>query len=226
MTSLQDQRSFGWGSNPQTPLATPQLEYYRKNRWVLDFAGLPTAIKNLGVILRINAKSAARPSVNFEETKIDRINGTIYLAGKPQYQTLEVVFYDAIKLKNLTPAPTDIPDFSVSDVIEQWRELIHQPARGDAFGAAANYKGWAYLHYLEPVNLVPGSETGGPGGAADEIDPGSSGAISQTWFYQGMFPLDVKYGDGDYSSSDVQEVSVTFRYDRAYRTTTQSAIIS
>jgi len=218
---IETAASFGWASTDPSNLVNPQLEYFRKNRWILDFAGLPAPLTpGEKAILRINAKTAGRPKKGFEETKVDRLNGTIKLAGKPTYEDLQVVFYDAVKMKNIDAR--DIPDFSTSDIIERWIELIHQPAAGDAFGAVSNYKGYAYLHYLEPTLLVPGDESSGPGGNFEPIDP--STAISQTWLYQGLYPKSVDYGDGDYGSSDVQEVTVTFAYDRGYRIATKSAL--
>jgi hypothetical protein len=212
---MQDTRSFGWASYDANALVNPHLEYYRKNRWILDFGGLPAAINSQGekVILRINAKTANRPKKSFEDTKVERINGTVKMPGKPVFDDLSVVFYDAIKLKGDT-RNNNIPDFSTSDVIERWIELIHQPSAGDAYGALANFKGWAHLHMLEPVVLAPGDEEGGPG-QEEPLDPTT--AISQTWLYQGIYPKSVEYGALDYSGSDVMEVTVNFSVDRAYR---------
>ena len=105
--------------------------------------------------------------------------------------------------------------------MEGWRELIYQPNKGDAFGSAGNYKGFAYLHMLEPISMDPVSEGDGP----TKFDPTPAGpSITQSWLIQGMFPQGIEYGELDYGSSDVQEVSVTFRYDRAYRVQKKTAI--
>ncbi len=220
MAILNQDTSFGWASNDASALVNPHLEYYRKNRWILDFGGLPSPLTaGEKVILRLNAKTAMRPKKSFEDTKVERINGTVKLPGKPTIDDLSVVFYDAIKLKNITPQGAGIPDYSTSDVIERWLELIHQASAGDAYGAAGNFKGWAHLHMLEPVVLTPGSEdVGAPdsGLSADSV----SNAISQTWLYQGIYPKSIEYGALDYGSSDVMEVTVNFSVDRGYRVKT------
>lgn len=217
------ERTFGWASGTGDALVQPHLEYMRKNRWVLEFAGLPRKIagNEFGKVLRINCSKAARPKVNFEETKVERINGTVFLAGKPSFDAMAVTFYDsltpsaAIEEAGLVGYPT------VSGILESWRELIYQPNMGDAFGSVANYKALAYLHMLEPVALDPS----GADAENMNLDPADlSASIAQSWVIQGMFPQAIDYGDLDYASSDVQEVNVTFRYDRAYRIAKQSAI--
>ena len=221
---MADLPSFGWAAAEQN-LVTPHLEYLRKNRWILDFAGLPTRLNtsaaDAAMSLRLNCSKAARPKISFEDTEVKRLNGSVYLAGKPKFEMLAVTFYDSI-----TDDPGDgeaqgVP--SASDIIEQWRELIYQPNAGDAYGAVGNYKGFAYLHMLGPVPLTadPLGEAvtfGVQGGA----DPAT--AIVQSWIYQGLYPQSIEYGETDYGSSDVQEVTVQFRYDRAFRVAKKSAI--
>ena len=202
---MAENDTFGWASADAQALVTPSYEYYRKNRWIMDFAGLPAALNSQseGQVLRLNCKTAQRPKLSFEETEVHRINGSIFLAGKPKFESLQVVFYDNLRGQG----------YSASDIVERWRELIYQPNQGDAFGAASNYKGFGYLHMLAPVQLDPTADAGTPN--ADPISAG--GSIEQTWLYQGLFPQNIDYSDVDYSSSEVQEVTVTFRYDRAYR---------
>ena len=216
------EHTFGWASGTADALVQPHFEYMRKNRWILEFARLPGSLGggDSGMVLRINCSKARRPKISFEETKVERINGRVYLAGKPTFDTMAVSFYD-----NLNPS-FSVPGLqvssSVSDIMENWREQIYQPNMGDAFGSVANYKGFARLHMLEPVSPLDGSGDNAEGMNLTAADVGSS--ITQTWIYQGIFPLDIDYGELDYGSSDVQEVNVTFRFDRAYRVPKANAI--
>ncbi len=224
---MSELNTFGWASSDANALVAPNLEYMRKNRWILDFAGLPARLTNVfgtaGATLRLNCKTANRPKISFEDTKVERINGSVYMAGKPEYEPLNVVMYDALRLRTIDPAGGDDTTFAVSDIMEAWRELIYQPNRGDAFGSAANYKGFAYLHMLEPVALDP---------TADDQDPDFSGgddagaSITQTWLYTGLWPKEIDPGELSYSDSEVAEVSVSFRYDRAFRVKRSQAIIA
>ena len=220
--------TFGWASSEQS-LVAPHMEYMRKNRWILDFAGLPVGLSNAyagnaAMSLRVNCSKAARPKITFEDTEVKRLNGSIYLAGKPKFETMTVSFYDALKMRSANGAQAaeglDTSAPSTSDILEGWRELIYQPNRGDAFGSAANYKGFAYLHMLEPMLLESVADDTDPDFTV--ADPGAS--ITQSWLIQGVFPQAIDYGELDYGSSDVQEVSVTLRYDRAYRVKRREAI--
>lgn len=206
--------TFGWHAGEQA-LVAPHMEYMRKNRWVMDFAGLPVGLSsNAAMSLRLNCSKASRPKISFEETEVKRINGSIYLAGKPKFEALEITFYDSLKFTKDTTVGMDNTVPTASDVIEQWRELIYQPNKGDAFGSVGNYKGFAYLHMLAPVVMQPTAEDAN----VNLVDFNTTDdAIAQSWLYQGLFPQNIQYGDVDYGASDVQEITVTFRYDRALR---------
>ena len=204
--------SFGWMAEPDKALVGPHMEYMRKNRWVLDFAGLPAGMaNNAAMSLRLNCQKAARPKISFEETEVKRINGSIFLAGKPKYEPLSVTFYDSMAFAADSDLLNSVP--SASDIMEQWRELIYQPGAGDAFGSVGNYKGYAYLHMLSPSMLV----TDDPLGPDSYTEGDANQNIIQSWLYQGLFPQNIEYGEVDHGSSDVQEITVTFRYDRAMR---------
>jgi hypothetical protein len=220
---MADNNTFGWMAGDANALVAPHMEYLRKNRWIMDFAGMPqglvSAAANAAMSLRLNCSKAERPKIQFEEAEVKRLNGSIYLAGKPKYEPLNITFYDSIKTAdNSLAAPGSvmaegIP--TVSDVMEQWRELIYQPNRGDAFGSVGNYKGFAYLHMLGPVVIAPTASDEDP--TFDMSDPSPDSAIIQSWLFQGLFPQNIQYGEVDYGSNDVQEITVTFRYDRALR---------
>jgi hypothetical protein len=218
-------KTFGWLAGADNNLVAPHMEYLRKNRWVIDFAGLPTGLTSVsaqaGLSLRLNCSKAARPKISFEEAEVKRLNGSIFLAGKPKYEALSVTFYDSVRQPDpLNSVPT------ASDIMEQWRELIYQPNKGDAFGSVANYKGFAYLHMLAPVTLTPTAEGADVDFTAMEIGVDGDAPIAQSWLYQGLFPQNIEYGDVDYGSNDVQEITVTFRYDRALRVKGRAAIVA
>lgn len=213
--------AFGWAAQAGNALVAPHMEYHRKNRWVLEFTGLPAGLASINgadVTLRLNLYSAARPSMNFDETMVHRINGEVALPGKPHFDPLQVSFYDNVPTARAPAAEGNGMDdsaVSVSGIMEAWRQLMYQPTLGDAFGAVPNFKGQAFLHMLGPSALEPqrtdGRETSTEGGDW-------TANIAQTWTYIGMFPQQITYGDLSYDSSDVQMVDVTFRYDRAFLT--------
>ena len=205
---MADDNTFGWVINEQSVIA-PQLEYMRKNRWVLEilmptsFASSPDETSPESVGLRINCSTAARPSISFEDTEVHRINGRVYLAGKPTYDPMTVTFYDSMPIGNVgieTP----------SMVLERWRRQIYAPEKGDAFGAVVAYKAVARLVMLSPNQQIPDDSQ------IDSLEYQESNF--QDWLIYGMYPQAINYSDLDYSNSEVQLVEVTFRYDRAFVT--------
>ncbi len=50
-------------------------------------------------------------------------------------------------------------------------------------------------------------------GVVGQLDP--AGSIVQTWHLFYMYPKDVNHGDSDYTSDDVSDITVNFRYDYA-----------
>lgn len=205
--------TFGWAQNGGAIL-DPKLEYLRKNRWVLEIVP-PLIVEPGGVAgslakgLRINCATAARPSISFEETEVHRINGRIYLAGKPVYEPMTVTFYDSLPIG-------DVGIETPSVILEAWRRQIYAPEKGDAFGSVVNYKGIARLHLLQPhpVGADLAGAADAQGGGLDPIDFDEQ-SIAQTWAIDGLFPQNINYMDLDYANSEVQQVETTFRYDRA-----------
>lgn len=201
--------TFGWVADANNALNAPHAEYFRKNRWVIEF-NLPAqlaAVTGAADSLRLNLMTAARPKISFEETEIHRINGKNYLAGKPEFEAMTVGFYD-----NLPIGIPGEPNLSVSAIMEAWRQLIYQPTQGDAFGSVANYKGSASLNMLGPQGLTP--DILGEGVNNPPIP--STDFVIQQWAVIGMFPQAIDYSELDYSSSEAQMVEVTFRFDRAW----------
>lgn len=214
--------TFGWVASANQGLVAPHAEYFRKNRWVLEI-GLPEQIADAvgggdgPTVLRLHCSTASRPQIEFEESEVHRINGRVYLAGKPSFQPLSVNFYDNLPFNQLEEDPgaagQDTLQHSVSQVMEAWRQAIYQPTAGDAFGSVPRYKSAALLRLLAPQPIEPQTD-----GYEPENGDGRaySASVAQSWAYVGLYPTNINYGDLDYSSSDVQSVEVSFRYDRAY----------
>lgn len=207
-----ENNTFGWVTDGDQALVTPHFEYHRKNRWVLEWllpAGVIAAVDGAADALRLNCFTAARPSKNYDEATVHRINGEVHMPGKPHYEPMAVTFYDSIAQGEVPGGEGAVP--STSAVLEAWSQLIYQPTSGDAFGSLPNLKGLARLHMLLPQDITPGGngiEEGQPLNWAD--------SIAQSWAIIGCFPQNINYGDLSYENSEVQTVEVSIRYDRAY----------
>ena len=102
----------------------------RKFRWILQIEGIDAFL----------AKSTARPQRVFEEITIDWINSKRYLAGKHEFQPIQVELYDPI-------AP------SGAQQVEEWLRLNFESVSGRA-GYADFYKRDIQLKLLDPVGTV------------------------------------------------------------------------
>lgn len=102
----------------------------RNYRWILAIEGVDAFL----------LKSAARPTVNFEEVAIHWINGIRYLAGKPAFETMTITLHDPI-------AP------SATQQVMEWIRLCHEHVsqRG---GYADFYKRDLQLKMLDPMGAV------------------------------------------------------------------------
>ena len=78
-----------------------------KNRFVMVIDGIPAYL----------IKTAARPSITFEEVEINHINVKRYVKGKGAWNTLEVTLYDPI-----------VP--SGAQAVMEWVRLHHESVTG------------------------------------------------------------------------------------------------
>ncbi len=107
-----------------------RYEPKRKFRWILQIEGIDAFI----------VKSTARPQRSFEEIAIDWVNSKRYLAGKHDFQTMQIELYDPI-------AP------SGAQQVEEWVRLNYESVSGRA-GYAEFYKRDIQLKMLDPVGTV------------------------------------------------------------------------
>lgn len=101
----------------------------RQNRFLFQFSdqSLPA----------FTAKTFAKPSYNQNFITIDYLNQKRYLAGKGEWQSMEMTLYDPI-------AP------SSSQQVMEWIRLQHETISGRD-GYAAFYKKTIFLSALDPV---------------------------------------------------------------------------
>jgi len=87
----------------------------------------------------------------------------------------------------------DYVDQNTAKLIGTWRDLVHNPLT-HRIGYAIEYKFDADLILYDPHG-----------------DP------LRQWKIKGLWPQQATYGNLDYGASDVVQIDVNFRYDRAYR---------
>ena len=113
-----------------TQLLANSYEPKRQFRWIFEIDGIDA----------FTAKTSQRPKKNFESTVIDYINQKRYVAGKGEWQTIEITLYDPI-------AP------SASQKVTQWLRLVHDDPTG-RMGYAEMYKKNFALKLLDGLGNV------------------------------------------------------------------------
>jgi hypothetical protein len=67
-------------------------------------------------------------------------------------------------------------------------------------------------NFTDPVNLEQGSQRGDYTATAILKMFDGCGALIETWTMQNVWPTGINFGEVDYSSSDICEISLTLRY--------------
>lgn len=116
------------------------LEPLKKNRWIMQFTTIPGggSVTNLTFC----AHTAARPTITYGVSEIQRLNERFYHAGKPTWSEIPMSFYDYIQ-------GTD----GVSDILWNWNQKIYSPVTG-AMGFKIEYSTSGTLAMLDPAGGV------------------------------------------------------------------------
>ena len=101
-----------------------------KNRYLMSIDGIPSYL----------IKTAARPSISFEEVTLDHMNVKRYVKGKGAWQTLQCTLYDPV-----------VP--SAAQAVMEWVRLSHESVTGRD-GYSDFYKKDVNFQVLGPVGDV------------------------------------------------------------------------
>ena len=101
-----------------------------KNRFVMSIDGIPAYL----------IKTAARPSITFEEVELNHMNVKRYVKGKATWETVEFTMYDPV-----------VP--SAAQAVMEWVRLSHESVTGRD-GYSDFYKKDVDFQVLGPVGDV------------------------------------------------------------------------
>lgn len=135
-------------------------------------------------------QKATRPSFKFEEPVVHHNQEVAYFAGKQEWEPIKLVWYDSQQAPDVS---SDIWTW-LQGVNEIDKVCVHLPG-SKGIGAAPGYKGTAVLSSVS-----------------------GCGECDETWTMYGCWPQQIDWSELDYTSTEIQVVSVTMRYDRAIRT--------
>tara|TARA_B100000900_G_scaffold252570_1_gene215253 strand:- start:4051 stop:4659 length:609 start_codon:yes stop_codon:yes gene_type:complete len=132
-----------------------------------------------------NVISVSRPNMSHEEVIVDSYNSKTYLAGKHTWEPVTIVFRDDM----------------TSNVIKALGEQLNKQV--DHSDQASAIAGEGYKFAVE-IQTLDGNN--GQNSAPEQFD---------TWKLMGCFIQNVQYGELNYATSDMVQVTLTLRYDHA-----------
>lgn len=133
-----------------------------------------------------NVISVGRPSLTHEEVIIDSYNSKTFLAGKHTWEPITLVMRD------------DMNSDVVKMIGNQLRSQLDHNSQG-AQSPGTEHAGHVYKFGMK-IETLDGSS------AANPYD---------TWELVGCYLSNVQYGDLNYGTSDMVQVTATIRYDNA-----------
>ena len=98
-----------------------------KNRFIMSIDGIPAYL----------IKTAARPSITFEEVELNHMNVKRFVKGKATWETVEITMYDPV-----------VP--SAAQAVMEWVRLSHESVTGRD-GYTDFYKKDVTINVLGPV---------------------------------------------------------------------------
>lgn len=144
------------------------------------------------------AKTAAKPGFTISETVHEYLNHKYYYPGRTEWDTVDITIVD--------PADPDMAA-TLSDIVQA---AGYSPP-SDAFDLDSMAKSGA-TQALGNVLIAQLDELGNP---------------IETWTLWNAFVTALKFGDLDYSSDELSEITITLRYDWArLETVTNSSAVS
>jgi hypothetical protein len=148
----------------------------------------------LGGIPQWICKKVTKPSVSLTEAEHTYLNHKFYYPGRVEWQTIDVTLVDPV-------SPDAVQ--TLDDII--FKSGYRPPEDQNSTltvtkGAATDALGKVIIQQL-------GIEQKGPG--SDQVN------VVEEWQLYNAWVKDVKYGELDYTSDDLTEITLTLRYDYA-----------
>ena len=169
-------------------LLMPKLKY----RFRATFANFGVSTSNL-IELTKQIADIKRPSLTFQEIPIDVYNSKVYMAGKPEWQTITV---------NLRDDSGNNVAKMVGEQVQKQFDFLEQASASSAI----DYKFTLFFDMLDGGNAT---------------NNGSNGpTVLESWEVNGCFITQVDYGEMAYNSNDPAMIALTIRYDNAIQTPT------
>lgn len=163
-------------------------EPMKKNRFLVQFQGKGGV--NTPNPLTIACHSCSVPQLTITEKELHRFNDRVYVPGKGEFGTVDLEFYEYLKVVNESVDNKENID-SAGQVLWNWQKKVYDPSTGVA----------GYKKDISDNVLIA------------QFDGG--GNVIRTWNLYYAWPTVVDFDSLDSTSDEIQNVKVTLRYDWA-----------
>lgn len=174
----------------QFGLQSQDICYKKKHRWMF---ATEEDLDEVGQFPIVPCSKGARPRLQFKETEVAHLTETFYFPTKPEWQTIEITFYDLRK--------------NINNVY-RWLSRLYQPKNG-VFKPIINS-----LEFTDNLGISTSARPFKRTGLLELYS--GCGEILESWTLENCYPQTIDFGDLDMASSDLVYIDVTLRYDRAY----------
>lgn len=174
---------------PATPEATATLMPKLQYRFRVVFTNMGGVGSNRDTTTQ-NVISVGRPSLTHEEVIIDSYNSKTYIAGKHTWEPITLVMRD------------DMNSNVVKAIGNQLQTQLDHDSQGAKSHSVSDQAGDPYKFSMK----------------IETLDGSSTPKVLDSWEIVGAYLSNVQYGDLNYGTSDMVQVTVTIRYDNASNT--------
>lgn len=173
--------------------ADPSIEPKRKFRWLLSVGGAGDTEIPQWVI-----KKVTKPTISVSEIKHSFINHSFYYPGRVEYNEIEFTLVDPV-------SPTDVSDSLINIILGAGYALpdteLNSYAKTITKGQAVTSLEKVIIRQIAAADVADG---------ASETDD-----VQEAWELTNAWVKEVNFGDLDYESDDIVEITVKLRYDWA-----------
>jgi hypothetical protein len=184
---MADLTKFGVPTAGGNAMVMPKLQYRFRVQLYNFGVGNGTTLD-----LTQNVMSVTRPSLTHDEITLDSYNSKVYLAGKHTWEPLTLTVRD------------DINNTVTKQISQQLQKQLSQGLQS-APTAGRDYKFGMVIEQLDGSN----------GGAINVNGGGNGSNVLETWSLNGCFIQNANYGENNYATSDVMQITLQIRFDAA-----------
>lgn len=152
-----------------------------KHKWRISFQGLAGDPQPL----RVQAVTADRPKLQFEEVVLDRYNSKAYVAGKYVFEPINITLED------------DVGGL-VATTIQQQIEIQQQIIGNNAAPRLPSAIGGSVYKFAVKMEMLDG----------DDLP-------LEAWAVEGAWLANTDWGDLDYAASEAVRITLQVRFDHA-----------